>query len=346
MSEPLDPTIAEVSPADGMALRLLEVIQDSLGTVVPDSNAGTGAAPDSSALENEALQESYAFATPKLFNSYGPIEIPPFERIPNFGHVAIAIAIGVVSSLISVLLTGAALHLHMFGVSSLEQASSDIRYALGGQALLYLLTFLGCALIFPHLWSMGLFAGLQWNGAVLRQRFRLILAAVFFCFTAAILDGALIPQPKDAPIDHLFRMPGAPWLLLGFGVTIAPFIEEMAFRGFLLPALATAIDWSRERFFDRARPFSDFNVHPQWSMLAQIIASILTSIPFALMHAPQNAGSFGSLALMMVVSLVLCAVRLSTRSLAASTVVHACYNMTLFLLMLIGTHGFTNLEKL
>jgi membrane protease YdiL (CAAX protease family) len=39
-------------------------------------------------------------------------------------------------------------------------------------------------------------------------------------------------------------------------------------------------------------------------------------------------------------------VRLITRSLAASTLVHACYNFTIFFLMLVGTGGFRHLDKM
>jgi membrane protease YdiL (CAAX protease family) len=46
------------------------------------------------------------------------------------------------------------------------------------------------------------------------------------------------------------------------------------------------------------------------------------------------------------VSLVLCWVRLSTRSLAASVLVHAFYNFLLFSLMLLGTGGFKHMDKM
>jgi hypothetical protein len=77
-----------------------------------------------------------------------------------------------------------------------------------------------------------------------------------------------------------------------------------------------------------------------------VIASIATTLPFALMHAEQQGHSLGPFILLIVVSLILCAVRLVTRSLAASTLVHACYNFLLFFLMLISTGGFRHLEKL
>jgi hypothetical protein len=39
-------------------------------------------------------------------------------------------------------------------------------------------------------------------------------------------------------------------------------------------------------------------------------------------------------------------VRLATRSLAASVMVHSCYNLILFSLMLAATGGFRHLDKM
>jgi hypothetical protein len=50
--------------------------------------------------------------------------------------------------------------------------------------------------------------------------------------------------------------------------------------------------------------------------------------------------------LLVAVSLVLCWARLAARSLAASVLVHACYNLLLFSLMLLGTGGFRHLDKM
>ena len=77
-----------------------------------------------------------------------------------------------------------------------------------------------------------------------------------------------------------------------------------------------------------------------------IIASIITSIPFACMHAAQTGYSLGPFVLLVAVSLVLCWARLATKSLAASVLVHASYNFLLFFLMLIGTGGFRHLDKM
>jgi membrane protease YdiL (CAAX protease family) len=169
---------------------------------------------------------------------------------------------------------------------------------------------------------------------------------VALCFVGAIVNMAILPGPPDAPIDQLFRAPGAAWVLFAFGATLAPFFEELVFRGFLLPALCTAYDWAGEQLQGSPQrpPYEDGS--PRWSLPAMIGASFITSLPFALMHGEQTAWSLGPFSLLICVSLVLCWVRLSTRSLAASTLVHAGYNFTLFSFMLIGTGGFKHLDKM
>jgi hypothetical protein len=195
-------------------------------------------------------------------------------------------------------------------------------------------------------WHKGFFAGLQWNAATaFHLRWRLFTAA-FVCFILALVNGMLMPGPDNAPIDKMFRAPGAAWLLFAFGVTIAPFFEEIAFRGFLLPALCTAWDWLIEQNTQTPAPPLDANGHPQWSTFAMVVSSILTSVPFALMHAEQTGWSLGPFILLVGVSLVLCWARLGTRSLAASVMVHASYNFLLFSLMLFGTSGFQHLDKM
>jgi membrane protease YdiL (CAAX protease family) len=42
--------------------------------------------------------------------------------------------------------------------------------------------------------------------------------------------------------------------------------------------------------------------------------------------------------------MILSGIRLKTRSLAASTLTHASYNFTLFMMVLVATHGFRNLK--
>ncbi len=270
----------------------------------------------------------------------------PEPRIPHLGHLVFLLLLASIGLLATSVLTQAALHFRLFGVSNIKQALTDIHYTLGSMAVLYLITLAAAVLIFPLFWHKSFFEGIQWRASTaLGLRKRLFSAAVL-CFVLALINGWLLPGPSNTPIDKLFRTPAAAWMMFAFGITFAPFFEEIVFRGFLLPALCTAFDWMGERFHRQPAPPLDANGHPEWSMVSMAIASVVTSIPFALMHAEQTSYALGPFLLLVCVSLVLCWTRLATRSLAASVMVHACYNFLLFTLMFFGTSGFRHLDKM
>ncbi|MGA3009737.1 MAG: CPBP family intramembrane glutamic endopeptidase [Terracidiphilus sp.] len=310
----------------------------------PEQNSFPSGAPDFAPATWASTTSSDRPA--ELFQSWSHTEIAPSKRIPHFGHLCLLTAFAGIGFVCASVIMLVALHFHLFGAKNLTDVGTNVHYILGFEAILYLVAFFLALVIFPLFWNKSFFAGIQWQGAkALRLGWWLPSIAVG-CFALAALDEVLLPGPAHAPIEDIFRSPGAAWLMFGFGVVFAPFFEEMAFRGFLLPALATAWDWAIEKSTGKpARPL-DANGHPQWSFFAMVIASIFTTLPFALVHADQQGHSLGPFILLIVVSLILCAVRLVTRSLAASTLVHACYNFLLFFLMLIGTGGFRHLEKL
>ena len=47
----------------------------------------------------------------------------------------------------------------------------------------------------------------------------------------------LLPIPKSLPMDQFFKNPQGAYLMMIFGVAVAPLAEEMLFRGFLYPVL-------------------------------------------------------------------------------------------------------------
>ncbi len=300
-----------------------------------DSNAGT-----------DALTENHTEIRDAVIEDALQIVEPPPRRIPHLGHLILFLLYLVSGFFLSALVAQVALYFRLHGFSGMAKADNDIRLQLGLQVAAYLLAFLGCLQVMPILWRAPYFMVLSWRAGAVQRRVPLLISAVLLCIALATLDSVFFSAPTDAPIDHVFKMKGAPWLLFVFGITVAPFFEEMAFRGYMLPAFATAYDWTREKILKLVpRPLSADGT-PQWSFAAMVAASLLTSILFSLMHAPQNAGSIGSIALLIGVSLVLCAVRLITRSLAASTFVHAAYNFVIFGIMILYTHGFQHMDKL
>jgi uncharacterized protein len=346
--EPEDSPIDESQAHESLNYEPLEVPPNELqppeewtDSIVEPHSEIDPLAPDSS-----TIQPAGPVIEPQLFDSYSIPQYIPVTRIPNFGHFSLLLVLLLLGLIGAASMLPIGLHFHLFGITNLHQASEDFRYALGSQAIQYFITFVGCLVVFPMVWHKGFFDGLHWHvKTALHYKGRLISAALL-CFVGAMVNGLLMPGPKDAPIDRLFRSPGAAWVLFAFGVTLAPFFEELMFRGFLLPALCTAYDWLAEKMKGTPRLPLDENDNPQWTMPAMLIASVLTSIPFALMHGEQTSYSLGPFLLLICVSLVLCWARLSTRSLAASTMVHASYNLILFSFMLLGTGGFKHLDKM
>jgi uncharacterized protein len=282
----------------------------------------------------------------ELFQSWSQSEVVLPTRIPHLGHLCLLAAIALFGLACTAGAIMAAVHFHLFGILSEKETATNVHYILGEEAGIYLVTLALSLVIFPLFWKKSFFAGIHWRGQTALQLNWRLPAIAMGCFMLAGLDETFLPGPTNAPIEEIFRSPGAAWLMFGFAITLAPFFEEIAFRGFLLPALATSCDWIAEHFTGQLPRPLDGDGQPQWSIPAMVIASIATSLPFALVHAEQTSYAVGPFLLLTSVSLVLCAVRLVSRSLAASVVVHASYNFLLFFLMLVGTGGFRNLEKI
>ena len=281
-----------------------------------------------------------------LFQSFTQPEIRKPARIPHIGHLCIFSVLILGGFLCSTVLILVAVHYHLYGVTTLDQAKDEVHYNLGIETVIYLISGGLSFIVFPMFWGESFLAGIQWRGATALRLYGWLSATAGGCFLLAMADSLLFKEAKNAPIDKLFETPGAAWLLFAFGVTFAPLFEELIFRGFLLPALCTGWDWSIEKSTHKPAPPLDANGHPQWSIAAMAVASILVSVPFAAMHAEQQGYALGPFVLLICVSLVLCAVRLKTRSLAASVVVHSTYNFLLFAVMLIDTGGFKHLDKM
>lgn len=363
----------------------------------------------------------HASAEPPLFRSFTEPPVRRPARIPHFGHLLFLSLLLLVAFSVVLMVLGLASHFHLFGLELSAKSATDLGINVASETMLYLVTFVLCLVAFPLIWNEGFFAGLHWRGRVALDHFWLLIGTASACFGLAILDQVLMPGPANAPIEKMISSPGAAWLMFAFGVTMAPFFEEMFFRGFLLPALATVADWTDESLFARpglqltprtrtalsvtamllvcsaslgvpvailyavfqvmtatgkypvaiftaavivgfalfgtlhsirsstadqqVRPL-DANGNPQWSLAAMIVGSVLTSIPFALLHVAQQGHSLGPFLLLIVISLILCAVRLKTRSLAASTLVHASYNFLIFTIELAATSGFRHFDKM
>ena len=140
---------------------------------------------------------------------------------------------------------------------------------------------------------------LRFKGAVAS-----VAAGPVLAVAASLLGVALRTPAAPNPIQEMIRDRGSLMIVVSFGVLVAPFFEELFFRGFLFPLLARS-----------------------WGPGLGIVA---TAIPFGLLHGAQNHWIWQQIALITLAGVVFGYVRHRTGSTAAAFLIHASFNATEF----------------
>jgi membrane protease YdiL (CAAX protease family) len=268
------------------------------------------------------------------WNSYPvPEALPPdtehFSDAPAPRHpetptilemVAFFTLAGLLITLTQAICAAIAIHWHLFGKISLRSLAYMPRFSIPAMVVSYGIVAVATVVLYRRVWPDGFLAGLHWNFSQVRRHALWLPALGIGLGFAMQLASNYLPIPKDMPVDSFFQNALDAWMVALFGIFIAPICEEIAFRGFLYPSL---------------RPWT-----------GRIFAAILTSVPFAFLHAQQVAHAWGPLSLVFLVSLVLVWVRERTNSVACSALVHACYNLSIFAVIFYASAGFQHLERL
>jgi len=263
-------------------------------------------------------------------------------RIPHIGHALLFVSLAALMLFFfSALLVGL---FHPTDAHKIIISTMKPKLLILVQALAYIATLVASFFLFPLLWRRPFGDGIHWDFRLARRSaHKLIPLGLATGFTVQAIS-SLITVPKNIPMDDFFRSTADVWLVTAFGTLLAPMFEEICFRGFLLPAFAIAYDWICLPKTPAA--------HERWRITtnlttpALIFSAIISSILFTLLHAEQLAHTWAALAVLFCVSLVLTAVRLKTRSVACSTLVHASYNASVFLTLFIATGGYRHLERI
>ena len=165
---------------------------------------------------------------------------------------------------------------------------------------------------------VSLLPAIQWNTPSRRRAMNALMLgaglALFSNIGSIVLDRW---TPKSLPITEYFRDRPSALLLGGFSILIAPFMEEVVFRGFLYPALA------------------------RWT--GAFVSVMVTAGAFAALHGQQLSYSWAPLLLILNVGVVLTLTRVITKSVATCVIVHMTYNFAIFVQSYITTHGFRQL---
>lgn len=297
-------------------------------------------------MEDAPLQLEEA-ELPFLASIGAELPAPPRRTVPNFGDAVLFVLIAAFFIFLCEA-TGFAMmsRFHQLQQESALELAREPKLIVPTMTAAYLLTLLSAIFMFPPLWRRSFADGIQWSWELAaRLNWKLVASGLALGFLVQLLQNYL-PMPKSVPMDDYFRTRADVWLVTFFGTLVAPAFEEIAFRGMLLPAFGNAWDWFARLGRNAGRETAERLPSLSPSRAALIFSSVLTSVLFALMHAQQLGRSVSPLALLFAVSLALTFVRLRTASVAASALVHASYNLSVFLAMFVGTGGYQHLERL
>jgi membrane protease YdiL (CAAX protease family) len=176
------------------------------------------------------------------------------------------------------------------------------------EAAAYAILFLALKIMFSR-YGKGLLDSLGWSKPGPFTPMSLVLIGVSLSLIVVVLQYALMTPDVDTPFEKMLDDPASRIVVALFGITLAPMVEELLFRGFLQPVLVGVI-----------------GVFP---------GILLTSVMFGLLHLAQNAYIWQSGVLIMLVGFVLGTIRHLSGSTRASTIVHIAYNSLPFLALLV-----------
>lgn len=201
-----------------------------------------------------------------------------------------------------------------------KKLATNVAIGLLVQLATYVLTVAFMILLIWQKYKMSFLEAVKWNMPKARVGWGAFAVGAGMAVVTQALSALLEPWiPKSLPIDEVFRTSAAAYALAGFGILVAPFVEEMFFRGFVFPALA--------------RP------------LGLLPAASLTAAGFAAIHGTQLSYSWIPLVLLFLVGMVLTLARAKLQSVAVSVLMHIGYNTTLFTALYIATQGFRHMER-
>jgi uncharacterized protein len=258
---------------------------------------------------------------PPVFSEEPSPAIPPILPIPPSGaqwnllDLLFTLMIVLGSLFLAEALLAVALAVRAAGSSGgphVVDQLSELRFQLPVQLFSYALTVWSVMLTARVKYKQSLGEALQWR-SLGQSTWAYLTAGVALALVSQLIP-LLFPSNRHFPIEKLLKDPASGWSMAVFGVCIAPFVEEMFFRGMIYPVI--------ER---------------RWGLEAAVLGSATL---FASIHAGQLGGALPELGAIFFVGVVLGYARGRTGSVIPGFLMHTAYNATLFAAIAAATKGF------
>jgi membrane protease YdiL (CAAX protease family) len=199
----------------------------------------------------------------------------------------------------------------------ITELATNARVVIGAQAAAYPIVLLFMFVLVRSRSHERFKKAIHWNWPGVSAPGFFVMGTI----VAVVVDGAarFLPIPKSLPMDKYFHDASSAYLMAAFGVTLAPLLEELFFRGLLYPLLRRAFGLS--------------------------MAVVVTAAGFAAIHGTQLGYAWAPILSIFVVGVVFTVARARTNSVAASFLMHCGYNFSLFTLLWLASDHYRHLEK-
>ena len=206
------------------------------------------------------------------------------------------------------------LHAHL----TKEKLSTDPFFLLALQTVFYglVLAYTYALVAVSH--AQPFWAMLRWRRMTPGKMLACLVGGAFLTVAIALLPPVL-PDAKQFPLENLFNSRAAAYAIGAFAILVAPFMEEMIFRGIL---------------------FGIFE-----SQVGLRFAILMTAILCGGLHVPEYWGAWNHMFLIFLVGLVFSLARGRSGSLAPSVFLHVGYNASMMIALFLSTQHFRNLSQ-
>ncbi len=263
------------------------------------------------------LPEPKSVSAPELLLGPVPLPIKAFPTWSGWDVLAV-LAVTLIAvlgfSIIAILIAHS---LPAYRHTPRAELATNAKVVIGAQAAAYPAVILFMLALVRRRSRERFAQAIQWNWPGFSAPGFIVMGIVLAFVTESL--SRFLPIPKSLPMDKYFNDAGSAYLMAAFGITLAPLLEELFFRGMLYPLLRRG-----------------FGV---------VLAVVLTAAAFASIHGAQLGYAWGPILSIFVVGVAFTVTRVRAKSVAASFLMHVGYNSALFVLLWIASDHYRHLEK-
>ncbi len=178
----------------------------------------------------------------------------------------------------------------------------NVFFMLASELILYAFVLVYLYVLIVVHYRAPFWAALRWRALSGARTAQFLLGGILLAFAVAAAP-TIFPERKTFPLEQMLSHPTSAYAVGIFGVVVAPFMEELVFRGVLFA------------FFER--------------LAGLVFATMGTALLFGALHLQEYWGAWNHAFLIFMVGFVLSFTRAKTGSLVPSVLLHIAYNATL-----------------